>query len=84
MSQQKIADAIKALSIHPDATDEYSAGYQAARHDAWLIAQEAADEELPTGAAVMAERERCLNIVDRLYGGGRSFVMRKISDPSTN
>lgn len=41
MGIQKIADHINALTIHPVSTDEYSAGYQAARHDAWLIAQEA-------------------------------------------
>lgn len=44
MSIQKIADDIKALTIHPVATDEYSAGYQAARHDAWLIAEESAEK----------------------------------------
>lgn len=45
---QKIADDIKALTIHPVATEEYSAGYQAARHDAWLIAQDAAEDASPT------------------------------------
>ncbi|MEJ1172642.1 hypothetical protein WA845_00210 [Agrobacterium sp. CMT1] len=83
MSIQKIADDIKALTIQPVASDEYSAGYQAARHDAWLIAQEVADEELPVAAAVLAERDRCLKIVSEWYGGGRSFVMRKISEPSS-
>jgi hypothetical protein len=43
VSIQKIADDIKALKLHPAASEEYDAGYQAARHDAWLIAQEAAD-----------------------------------------
>ncbi|WP_249740751.1 hypothetical protein [Agrobacterium rubi] len=27
------------------------------------------------------ERKRCLEIVDQYHGGGRSFVMRKISNP---
>jgi len=46
MSIQKIADDIKALKLHPATGEEYDAGYQAARHDAWLIAQEAADDVL--------------------------------------
>lgn len=32
--------------------------------------------------AVKAERNRCLKIVDEWHGGGRSFVMRKISEPA--
>lgn len=43
MNIQKIADDIQALKLHPASSEEYDAGYQAARHDAWLIAQEAAE-----------------------------------------
>ncbi len=32
--------------------------------------------------AAKTERERCLSIVSEWYGGGRSFVLRKISDAS--
>lgn len=45
---QKIADDIKALKLHPVTSEEYDAGYQAARHDAWLIAQDAAEDASPT------------------------------------
>lgn len=43
MSIQKIADEIKALKLHPATSEEYDAGYLAARHDAWIIVQEAAE-----------------------------------------
>lgn len=43
MNFQKLADQIKALKLHPATSREYDEGYQAARHDAWLITQEAAD-----------------------------------------
>lgn len=29
-------------------------------------------------ALLEAEKQRCIDIVDRCYGGGRSFVIRKI------
>ena len=48
MSLQKIADEIKALKLHPATSEEYDSGYQAARHDAWLIAQDAAEDASPT------------------------------------
>ncbi len=44
MSIQKIADDIKSLKLHPATGEEYDAGYQAARHDAWLVAQEASEK----------------------------------------
>lgn len=36
--------------------------------------------EIEAETLVKAERRRCLDVVDQYYGGGRSFVMRKISD----
>lgn len=36
--------------------------------------------EVDAEALVKAERDRCLSIVDEYYGGGRTFVMRKITE----
>lgn len=38
--------------------------------------------EADIDALVKAERDRCLAIVDEYYGGGRSFLMRRISSPA--
>ncbi|MBP2508152.1 hypothetical protein J2855_001787 [Agrobacterium tumefaciens] len=43
MNLQKIADDIQALKLHPAPHGEYNVGYHDARHDAWLIVQEAAE-----------------------------------------
>lgn len=64
MGIQKIADDINALTIHPVSTDEYSAGYQAARHDAWLIAQEAADKNGEVGIS----EDQIKHMVQRFLG----------------
>jgi hypothetical protein len=39
--------------------------------------------EVDTESLVKAERDRCVAIIDEYYGGGRSFVMRKISSTAS-